>query len=78
MVHILIVDDEPNLASSLSLLLQRNGYQTTVAHDGEAALDVLRTTTFDLALLDLNLGDPLLDGLAVCREIRARPKLSSR
>jgi DNA-binding response OmpR family regulator len=54
MVHILIVDDEPNLASSLALLLQRSGYQTTVVHDGRAALEALRTTTFDLALLDLN------------------------
>ena len=73
MVHLLIVDDEPNVASSLALLLARNGYQTTTVHSGQAALDALRTATFDLALLDLNLGHPLLDGMAVCREIRARP-----
>lgn len=73
MVHILVVDDEPNVASSLALLLQRNGYHTIVVHDGQQALDTLRTSSFDLALLDLNLQDPLLDGLALCREIRARP-----
>lgn len=68
--HVLIVDDEPGVASSLRLLLQQAGYQTTVASSAQAALDALQTTTFDLALLDLNLGDPLLDGLEVCREIR--------
>lgn len=73
MLHILIVDDEPNVASSLALLLTRAGYQTTVTHDGRAALEAFRTTSFDLVLLDLNLGDPLLDGLAVCREIRTKP-----
>lgn len=71
MPHILIVEDEPNVASSIELLLQRAGYQTTVAHDGPAAMAAVRMATFDLVLLDLNLGDPLLDGLAVCREIRA-------
>lgn len=73
MPQILIVDDEPNVASSLALLLQRAGYQTVIAHDGRAALDSLSTQSFDLVLLDLNLGDPLLDGLGVCRAIRARP-----
>ena len=73
MPHILIVDDEPAVASSLALLLGRTGYETTIAPDGRAALKALSETPFDLVLLDLNLGDPLLDGLAVCREIRARP-----
>jgi DNA-binding response OmpR family regulator len=72
MLHVLIVDDEPNVASSLQLLLGRAGYQTTVAHDGEGALAALHGEAFDLALLDLNLGDPLLDGLELCRRIRAR------
>ncbi len=57
MVHLLIVDDEPNVASSLALRLQRTGYQTTIANSGQAALDALRAATFDLALLDLNLGN---------------------
>lgn len=73
MPHLLIVDDEPNVASSLALLLERAGYEATTVSNGKAALDLLRTHSFDLALLDLNLGDPLLDGLALCREIRARP-----
>ena len=73
MPQVLIVDDEQNVASSLALLLQRPGYATTIAPDGRTALEAVRSTTFDLALLDLNLGDPLMDGLAVCREIRAQP-----
>jgi len=73
LLQVLIVDDEPNVASALALLLERAGYRTTVVHDGGTALATLRTTTFDLALLDLNLGDPLLDGLALCREIRTLP-----
>ncbi len=71
--NILIVDDEPNVASSLALLLERTGYQTAIAHEGQTALAMLDKGSFDLVLLDLNLGDPLLDGLAVCRAIRARP-----
>jgi len=73
MPHILIVDDEPNVASALALLLQRAGYQTTLAHDGRAALAALAVATCDLVLLDLNLGDPVFDGIGVCRAIRARP-----
>lgn len=73
MPHVLIVDDEHNVATSLALLLERAGYTTTLAHSGAAALEALRNASFDLALLDLNLGDPMLDGLALCREIRARP-----
>jgi two-component system alkaline phosphatase synthesis response regulator PhoP len=73
MSHILIVDDEPSVASSLKLLLERTGYQTTWASDGRAALELLKSRNFDLVLLDVNLGDPLLDGLAVCRAIRSLP-----
>jgi two-component system response regulator RegX3 len=73
MTHILIVDDEPSIASSLALLLQRVGYETTVTHSGREALERIDAGSFDLVMLDLNLGDPLLDGVAVCREIRARP-----
>lgn len=73
MPQILIVDDEPNIASSLALLLQRHGYQTTVHCSGADALASVTGSQPDLVLLDLNLGDPLLDGLAVCQKIRALP-----
>jgi DNA-binding response OmpR family regulator len=73
MLRVLIVDDEPNLASSLELLLRREGYATTIAPNGTRALAALAEAAFDLVLLDVNLGDPLLDGLSVCRAIRQRP-----
>jgi DNA-binding response OmpR family regulator len=73
MAHILVVDDEPNVASSLRLLLERGGYQTSWAADGRTALELLKTRGADLVLLDVNLGDPLMDGLAVCRAIRSLP-----
>lgn len=69
MQHILIVDDEPNIASALSLLLQQANYKTTVADNGKAALQALNDDSIDLVLLDLELGTPV-DGLAVCQEIR--------
>src|SRR5262245_817597 len=73
MPHILIVDDEPNVASALALLLRGNGYQTTIAHNGRTAQTLLGSeTTYDLVLLDLDLGDPLVNGLLLCREIRSR------
>jgi DNA-binding response OmpR family regulator len=73
MPHILVVDDEPSVALSLQRLLQQAGYQVEVAHSGQTALDALAGADFDLVLLDLNLGDPLVDGLEVCRAVRARP-----
>lgn len=73
MPQILIVDDEPNIASSLALLLQRHGDQTTVHCTGADALASVTGSQPDLVLLDLNLGDPLLDGLTVCQKIRALP-----
>ncbi|MBC8162983.1 MAG: response regulator, partial [Roseiflexaceae bacterium] len=48
MPHILVVDDEPNIASSLLLLLERSGYQATVRHDGVGALDWLAANSADL------------------------------
>lgn len=70
---ILIVDDEPALSSSLALLLERAGYSTLIAADGKQGLALLEANPVELVLLDLNLGNPLMDGLAVCREIRSRP-----
>ncbi|PZE74714.1 response regulator transcription factor [Curtobacterium sp. MCBD17_019] len=70
MTHILIVDDEPALSDPLSFLLQREGYETTVAADGIAALAQFDAVTPDLVLLDLML--PGLPGTEVCRQIRTR------
>jgi len=67
--RILIVDDDPSLAEMLQLVLRQEGFETTWCASGDAALEVFRSAQFDLVLLDLML--PGLDGVAVCRRIRA-------
>ena len=70
MTRILIVDDEPSLSEPLAYLLGREGYETSVAEDGPAALAEFERASADLILLDLML--PGLPGTEVCREIRQR------
>ncbi len=67
--HILIVEDEEHLAEALAHNLQFEGYATTVAHDGEEGLKLANAMQFDLILLDIMM--PRLDGLEVCRRLRA-------
>jgi two-component system response regulator MtrA len=67
--RILIIDDDASLAEMLQLVLRQEGFETTWCASGDAALDVFRSAQFDLVLLDLML--PGLDGVAVCRRIRA-------
>lgn len=75
MPHLLIVDDEVNVASALDLLLRREGYETTIATTPSIARTYLQgDPPFDLVLLDLNLGDPLVNGLVICQEIRRLPR----
>jgi two-component system phosphate regulon response regulator PhoB len=70
---ILIVDDEPDLASTLDYNLQREGYQTRVAHTGQAALQQAALSPApDLILLDLMLPD--IPGTEVCRQLKGRPE----
>ena len=65
---ILIVDDDVNICELLRLYLEKNGFATVLAHDGQTAVRVFNETKPDLILLDIML--PLLDGWQVCREIR--------
>jgi two-component system alkaline phosphatase synthesis response regulator PhoP len=67
--QILIVEDEKHLAEALAHNLQFEGYATTQAHDGEQGLQLASSIKFDLILLDIMM--PKLDGLEVCRRIRA-------
>jgi DNA-binding response OmpR family regulator len=71
--RILIVDDEPHIVISLEFLMKREGYETTVAPDGEAALAAMAAAgaTPDLVILDVML--PKLNGFDVCERIRAEP-----
>jgi len=68
-MRILIVEDEKDLADALAKGLNRQGYAIDVAYDGEEALRLEEVNGYDLIILDLNL--PKVDGVEVCRRIRA-------
>ncbi|NPV03794.1 MAG: response regulator transcription factor [Syntrophaceae bacterium] len=70
--EILIVDDERDIADLLAYNLEREGFATRKAYDGEQALEVLRRSRPALILLDLML--PGIPGLEVCRRIRKHPE----
>ena len=69
--RILVADDNRDAAESLAIVLRLEGHAVDLAHDGEAALRVLETQTFDVALLDI--GMPQTNGYEVARRIRASP-----
>jgi two-component system phosphate regulon response regulator PhoB len=73
--QILIVEDDRSLAEVLEYNLRQNGYQTTVANDGQDGLRRARLYVPDLVLLDLML--PMVDGLEVCRRLRVDPTTRS-
>jgi two-component system phosphate regulon response regulator PhoB len=67
--RILIIEDERALTDVLAYNLQREGYEVSVAHDGKEGLRKAQMQVPDLVILDLML--PGLDGLEVCRALRA-------
>lgn len=68
MTHVLVVEDEPDLAALLEEYLKANAYDTTVILDGLEAFEWLKTHQTDLVLLDLML--PSMDGISICKELR--------
>ena len=68
-MRVLIVEDQPNVATYLKRALTEQGYAVDIAKTGQEALDWASVVTFDLILLDLML--PEIDGIAVCRRLRA-------
>lgn len=72
---ILIVEDDSSLAEVLDYNLCQEGYETHVARDGQQGLQEIRLRCPDLVVLDLML--PLIDGVEVCRLVRAAPATQS-
>jgi len=68
MKKILVVDDEKPISDIIRFNLEKEGYDVSVAFDGEEAVEQFETVGPDLILLDLML--PKMDGLEVCRQIR--------
>ena len=71
-VKILVVDDEADIRELVRLNLTREGYEVLDCESGEQALDVSRSKGPDLVVLDLML--PGIDGLEVCKQLKADPK----
>jgi two-component system response regulator MprA len=68
-MRILVVEDEPSMRDALERVLRHSGYQVELAGDGRAGLAAASDHTPDAIVLDVTL--PLLDGLEVCRRLRA-------
>lgn len=73
-MRLLLVEDEVDLANALALWLRAAGYAVDLTGNGLRAWELAEATEYDLLILDLNL--PGLDGLEVCRRVRAnRPSV---
>jgi two-component system OmpR family response regulator len=72
-MKILVVDDDPNLRGLVGLALERAGFTVVTAADGQVALMQAAREAPDLIVLDQGL--PEVDGLEVCRRIRARSEV---
>ena len=71
--RILVVDDEPSITEFVSYNLRKEGWDVDVAADGDEALELARTTDFDLVVLDVML--PGMDGYETCRRLRAHSQV---
>jgi len=73
--ELLIIEDDQDVRASMKIVLLREGYRVTVAEDGATGLELAHEKTPDLILLDLKL--PGMDGLQVCRQLRATSETST-
>lgn len=67
-MHILIVEDEVDIANTLKIYLERQGYAVDVRYDGESGFSALKLNQYDCCVLDLNL--PGKDGMDIIHDIR--------
>jgi CheY-like chemotaxis protein len=65
---VLIVDDDPNFSNTLSKILEKKGYATTIAENGQRALDLVKERWYDVILMDVKM--PVMDGVEAYRKIR--------
>ena len=71
--RVLLIEDEPHILLSLEFLLERAGYETASATDGEEGLALVRRLRPDVVLLDVMM--PKRNGYEVCQAIKADPEL---
>ncbi len=68
--HVLLVEDELNVAKGLEMVMREEGYEVDLAETGHDALDKFKATEFDLLVADLRLPD--MDGMEVIQEVREK------
>jgi len=71
--NILVVDDEPQITRVLKTTLASHGYSIRTAHDGDEAVQLMKDWPPDLVITDLRM--PNMDGLALCRHVRAKSEV---
>jgi len=54
-IHVLVIDDEPAICASLSAFLEDYGFQASTAESAEEALDLMKSNTYDICIVDLRL-----------------------
>ncbi len=67
-MQLLLVEDQPANQELMQIRLQQSGHTVTLAENGQEALEILKTDSFDLILMDVHL--PIMDGVEVTRHIR--------
>ncbi|MEK3918948.1 response regulator [Paenibacillus polymyxa] len=65
---VLVVDDEPDIRDVIHVYLRNEGYQVIEAANGEEALNIIKTTSVQLVILDVMM--PIMDGIKACFKIR--------
>lgn len=74
-MHILLVEDEPEIAYTTAFLCETYGYLVTRVANGEEALEQLSSSSFDLLLVDRKM--PIMDGLQLVRALRSTPRYAT-
>ncbi len=72
MARILVVDDEPDVAEIVTILLRKAGHRVDAVHGGRAAIERLEAESYDLVMCDLVM--PEVNGMAVYRAVQQRPE----
>lgn len=70
LTKVLIIEDEPKVASFIKIGLEENGYAADIAHDGLKGVNMAKQNTYNAIILDLNL--PVMNGYEVCKKIREK------
>lgn len=71
-MHILIIDDNPEITENISLYLSSKGYDTSIASHGEEAFEMIDRNSYDFLIIDRMM--PHIDGLSLVRMLHSRSK----